>query len=264
MANAGRNWVGVAAAGAIVLAAGMSSPGRAAQAVEIKVLSANGVKTIVGDLIPRFESTSGAKVTVSFGEAGELRRRILEGDAFDVAFLPAGVLQDLAKQGKIAADTMVDVARTAVGMGVRVGAAKPDTSSTEGFKRSLLAMRSIVITDPATGGVTGVHFASVLQHLGIADEVTPKLKLTRGVLNAEIVARGEADLAIQLAHEIRAVAGVEFVPLPPQFQRSIVFSLGLAVRNGEPQAAKELIAFLSGPAAAPTITAKGMEPAASK
>jgi len=153
------------------------------------------VKTIVGDLVPQFETATGHKVTVSFGEAGELRHRILEGgEAFDLAFLPSAVLGDLATRGKIARDTMVDSARTEVGMGVRAGATKPDTSSTEAFKRSLLAMRSIVITDPATGGVSGVHYASVLQRLGIADEIKPKLRLTRGVLNAEFVGRGEADL----------------------------------------------------------------------
>ena len=190
------------------------------------MFSANGVKTIMGDLAPRFESTTGHKLIVSFGEAGELRHRILEGEAFDLAFLPSAVLGDLAAQGKIARDTMVDTARTEVGMGVRAGAAKPDTSSAEAFKRSLLAAASIVITDPASGGVSGVHFASVLQRLGIADEIKPKLRLTRGVFNAELVARGEAELAVQLAHEIRAVAGVEFVPLPPEFQRSIVFSAG--------------------------------------
>jgi len=241
------------------------TPTLSPKAAEIKVFSANGVKTIMGDLVPQFETATGHKVTVSFGEAGELRHRILEGgEAFDLAFLPSAVLGDLATRGKIARDTMVDSARTEVGMGVRAGATKPDTSSTEAFKRSLLAMRSIVITDPATGGVSGVHYASVLQRLGIADEIKPKLRLTRGVLNAEFVGRGEADLAIQLAHEIHAVAGVEFVPLPPEFQRSIVFSVGVAAGSSDPGAAKKLVDFLSGPAAAATIKAKGLEPDAGK
>lgn len=237
----------------------MALAGRAAETAEIRVFGANGVKTIMGKLGPWFEDATGHQLIVSFGEAGELRHRILDGEGFDLAFLPSATLGDLATQGKILADSMVDVARTAVGLAVRAGAAKPDTSSAAGFKRSLLAISSVVITDPASGGVSGVHFAGVLQRLGIANEIKPRLRLTRGVFNAELVARGEAALAVQLAHEIRAVAGAEFVPLPAEFQRSIVFSVGMATGAGERGRAKELIAFLSGPAAAAMIAASGME-----
>ena len=160
--------------------------------------------------------------------------------------------------------TTVDVARTDVGMAVRAGAAKPDTSSAGAFRKSLLAARTIVITDPASGGVSGVHFASVLQQLGIADDVKAKLKLTRGVLNAELIARGEADLAVQLAHEIRAVSGVEFVALPAEFRCGIVFSVGLGAAAGDAGAARALSGFLSGPAGAAAVRARGMEPAAAK
>src|SRR5207237_7906123 len=100
-------------------------------------------------------------------------------------------------------------------------------SSAEAFKRSLLAAATIVITDPASGGVSGVHFASVLKRLGIADALEPRLRLTQDVLNAEVVARGEAEMAVQLSHEIRSVAGVDFVPLPLEFQRSVVFAAGI-------------------------------------
>jgi molybdate transport system substrate-binding protein len=242
----------------------MALAGRSAQAAEIRVFTANGVKAIMADVMPRFESTTGHKLIVTQGEAGVLRRRIVEGEGFDVAFLPAQSLRDLATLNKVAANSMVDIAHTDVGMAVREGATKPDTSSAEAFKRSLLAAATIVITDPASGGVSGVHFASVLQRLGIADAIEPRLRLTRDVINAELVARGEAEMAVQLSHEIRSVAGVEFVALPLEFQRSVVFSAGLA--GGTPgsaevhAAAKELIAFLVGPAAAPMIVARGMVP----
>ncbi len=250
----------------IIAALTMAFLGRAADAAEIRVLSANGVKTIMADLAPRFEKTTGHTLNVSFGEAGELRHRILDGEGFDLAFLPAQTLRDLAALGKIAAASMVDIALTDVAMAVRAGAEKPDTSSADAFKRSLLAATSIAITDPASGGVSGVHFASVLQRLGIAEAVEPKLRLTNGVLNAELVARGEVEMAVQLAHEIRGVAGVDFVPLPPEFQLRIVFSAGLAAPESAEarKAAGELIAFLSGRDAAPIITARGMEPAAGK
>ena len=231
------------------------------EAAEIRVFSANGVKAIMADVVPRFESMTGHKLIVTRGEAGVLRRRILEGDGFDVAFLPAQALRDLATLNKVAANSMVDIAHTDVGMAVRAGATKPDTSSADAFKRSLLAAATIVITDPASGGVSGVHFVSVLKRLGIADALEPRLRLTQDVLNAEVVARGEAEMAVQLSHEIRSVAGVDFVPLPLEFQRSVVFAAGIAVvAPAEVQAAaKELIAFLSGPVAAPMIVAHGME-----
>jgi len=247
---------------AIIAVLTMALAGRGAAAAEIKVFSANGVKTIIGDLVPRFENTTGHNLTVVFGEAGEVRHRILGDDSFDLAVLPTATLGELAKQRKITADSIVDVARTDVGMAVRTGAAKPDTRSADAFKRSLLETSSIVITDPASGGVSGVHFASVLQRLGIAKEIQPKLRLTRGVFNAELVANGDAELAVQLAHEIRAVAGAEFVALPAGFQRSIVFSAGIAAGAHERPAAREFIEFLVGPSATPMITARGMEPAA--
>jgi molybdate transport system substrate-binding protein len=253
------------AAGFLIISAlTMALAGRAAEAAEIQVFSANGVKAVMADLVPRFESITSHKLIVTYGEAGELRRRILEGGVFDLAFLPAQTLRDMATLGKVAAGSMVDIASSDVAMAVRAGADKPDTSSADAFKRWLLGAATIVITDPASGGVSGVHFASVLQRLGIADQIEPKLRLTKGVLNAELVARGEAELAVQLAHEIRGVEGVEFVPLPPEFQRSIVFAAGIPAAAKERAGAKELIAFLSGPAAAQMIAARGMEPAAGK
>ena len=251
----------------IISALTMTLAGRTADAAEIRVFSANGVKTIMADLGPRFEKATGHTLNVSFGEAGELRHRILDGEGFDLAFLPAQTLRDLATLGKIAAGSMVDIALSEVGMAVRAGAEKPDTSSADAFKRSLLSAASIAITDPASGGVSGVHFAGVLKRLGIAEVVEPRLRLTKGVLNAELVARGEAEMAVQLAHEIRSVAGVDFVALPPEFRLSIVFSAGLAAVH-EPaearEAASELITFLSARGAVPTITARGMEPASGK
>ncbi len=149
---------------------------------------------------------------------GELRRRILEGAGFDVAFLPAETMRSLATLGKVVAGSMVDIARSDIGMAVREGAEKPDTSSAEAFKRSLLAAATIAITDPASSGVTSAYFLDVLKRLGIADKIEPKLRLTKDASNAELVARGEAEMAVEtFAHEIRSVAGVEFVPFPPDF-----------------------------------------------
>jgi molybdate transport system substrate-binding protein len=197
---------------------------------------------------------------VQFGEAGELRERIVSGEAFDLALLPAATLAELARLGRIDPGSLVEIARTEVGIGVPAGAATPDTGSAEGLRRALLAARRIVITDPDSGGVSGVHVAGVLRTLGIADAVAPRLILTRGALNAAYVARGEADLAVQLAHEIHAVAGVDFVPMPQEFARTITFSAGLSPAAS--RGATDLLGFLSGHDAARIVTARGMQPAA--
>lgn len=231
-----------------------------ASAAEIKVLSANGAKAIMVDLALSFEGSTGNKVTFSFGEAGEIKTHIQNGESFDVSALPLTVLEDLAKQNKIVADSMVNIARSSFGMGVRSGAPKPDINSVDGFRRSLLAAKSIVMTDPATGGVSGVHFSSVLQRLGIADEMKAKLKLNKGSYNAEFVARGEADIAVQAAHEIRCVPGIDFVPFPVEFQRTVIFAAGIGANAKETEASRAFIQFISGPAAAPVLKAKCMEP----
>ena len=229
----------------------------------LRVFSANGVKTVMGDLAPRFAEATGCRLAVSFGEAGEVRELILAGEAFELALLPATTLADLVRtrQDRVAT-SIVAIAVTEVGMAVRTGVARPNIGSADTFRDWLLGMRSIVITDPESGGVSGVHFAEVLRRLGIADKLAPGLRLTRGVLNAALVARDEADLAVQLAHEIHAVAGVDFVPMPPEFARTITFSAG--IRPAASEAARELIGFLSGQEAAPIIAAAGMQPAAGR
>src|SRR3954452_23723811 len=114
----------------------------------IHVLSANGIKAVVGDLAPRFPQATGIRLAVQFGEAGELRERILAGEAFDLALLPAATLAELGRLGRIDPASVVEIARTEIGIGVPAGAGKPDTASAEGLRRLLLAARAIVITDP--------------------------------------------------------------------------------------------------------------------
>jgi len=201
---------------------------------------------------------------MSFGEAGDLRKRIQDGEMVDVIVLPRVVLDQLLAQGKIVPGTTVDLGQSGMGLGVRTDAPKPDIGSAEGLKRALLAAKSIAITDPATGGVSGVHIAEVFQRLGIAEEIKPKLKLNRGGPTAAFVARGEADMAIQLAHEIRAVPGIDFIPLPPEFQKTFVFSAGLGPNAKESVPAKALLQFLSGRESMAVIRAKGMDPVAAK
>ena len=235
-----------------------------ADAADVKVICANGMRDTMRDLREQLERETGQKVTMTFGEAGNLRRGLQTGDVGDVIILPRTVMDQALADGKIAPETTVDLARTEIGVGVPASAAKPDMSSADGLKRALLAAKVIVITDPATGGVSGVHMADVFQRLGLAEQINPKLKLNKGGYNAEFVAKGEADMAFQLAHEVRAVPGIEFIPLPAEFQRVFVFSAALGAEAKDSAAAKAVMQFLSGPAGAGAIRARRLEPLAGK
>jgi molybdate transport system substrate-binding protein len=241
----------IACAAVLLLATGVG-----VDAAEITVLSANGAKLILEALTPQFERATGNRLAISYGEAGILRKRILDGEAFDVAFLPAGWDEVRAKL----TGEPVAIAHTDFGMAVLANAPKPDTSSNDAVKRVLLAASTIVYTDPKTGGISGVLFARMIERLGIADEVNKKSKLVAGVLNASLVVKGEADLAVQLANEILAVPGAQFVPVPPEFHASVTFSGAIAAGATDPAPGKALLQFLTAPDAAPAIRSKGYEP----
>jgi molybdate transport system substrate-binding protein len=251
-----------ALAAALTLAVSFTS--NAVNAAEIKILCASGMREVVSELQPQLARVTGRQVSVSVGEAGDLSKRIQGGEVADVAVLPRMTLDRVLAEGNIVPGTIIDVAQSSMGIGVRKDGPKPDIGSADKFKQTLLAAKTIVITDPASGGAAGVYIDEVFRRLGIVDELTPKLKLTRGQRNAEFVARGEADIAVQLANEIRIVPGVEFIPLPLEFERTIVFSAGLGSNAREPNAAKMILQFLAGPEALAVVQAKGMDRAPSK
>ena len=236
-----------------------------AAAAEIKVLSAVAMRPALDDLAPQFERMTGHKLTISYAVAGELRKRIEGGESGDMTILPRPWFEPLLTQGKITAGSQMTLARSTVGVSVRAGAAKPDISSVEAVRRSLRAAKSIVYGDPAKGGASGVHFVRVLEKLGIVEEMKPKTILVPLAGAAEVVARGEAEIAVSQTIDLIRVAGADYVgPLPPELQNTtdFVFSAGVLANAKEPDAAKALIKFLSGPEAAQVIKAKGMEPGA--
>jgi molybdate transport system substrate-binding protein len=249
---------------AIACAAIISFSISMARAADLKILCASGMREVVSDLGPRIERTTGHRVTVNFGEAGDLRKRLQGGEIADVVVLPRVVIDQVLSDGNVVDGTIVNLAQSSMGIGVRADTPRPDISSADGLKRTLLAAKSIAVTDPASGGVAGVYIADVFQRLGIAEQLQPKLKLTRGQRNAEFVAKGEVEIAIQLSNEIRIVPGIEFIPLPAEFARTFVFSAGLGSKTREIDASKAVLQFLSGPEAITVIRAKGMDQAASK
>lgn len=229
-----------------------------AYAAEVKVLSTIGVRAVLQELGPRFESATGHKLAVSYDVANALKRRIDAGESFDVAILTVPVMDELIKHHKIAADSRVVIARGGMGLAVRAGAAKSDISSPEAFKRTLLESKSI--TYPKEG-LTGIHVAKVLELLGITAAMAPKSTLTGAGSPAELVARGEVEIAAHIIPELLAVKGVDLLgPLPAELQTYIVLPAGISVSAAELQAARELLRFLTGPEAVRLIRAKGYEP----
>src|SRR5438094_2086430 len=223
------------------------SGGATGQAAEVKVLTAAAVRSIVTELAKAYETETGNTVMLTFGTVGVVRQK-LASDPADVVIMSDTALDDAIARGGVAADSRTDIARTGMGIAVRAGAPKPDISTPEAFKQTLLAAKSIVYVDPAQGATSGIHFASVLQRLGIAEAVKAKTKLVPGGYPAELVAKGEAELVAHQISEILPVKGVTLVgPLPKDLQKITTYSAGLAARSAVPEAARALIAFMARP-----------------
>jgi molybdate transport system substrate-binding protein len=231
-----------------------------AGADELKVLSAGAVRAIVTELAQAFQQETGHTVTLSFGTVGVTRGKLASAEPVDVVIMTDVAIDDVARQGAVVAGSRADLARTGMGLGVREGAPKPDIATSESFKQTLLSARSIVYVDPKQGATSGIHFASVLDRLGIADAVKGKTQLVPGGYPAEKVATGEAEVVVHQISEIVPVKGVVLVgPLPPDLQKVTVYSAGLATRSAAPQTARAFIAFLTRPAFKAKFAAAGLD-----
>jgi molybdate transport system substrate-binding protein len=228
---------------------------------ELKVLTSVALTSVLDDLASMLEKTTGTRLSIDYNLIAAQRKRILEGESADVIILSRGVMDELQKQDKLLASSLVNVAGTPVSVAARAGAPKPDITTVDAFKQTLLNARSIVYADPAKGGASGVYFARVLDRLGIAEQMKAKTILVPGAQAAEVVAKGEAELGVGQGSEIVPVAGAQLVgPLPGEFASMTVFTAGIGGGSKAPDAAKELIKFLTGPEAAARFKAKGFEP----
>jgi len=233
--------------------------GIAAQAAEVKVLSAVAMRAVMNELSPQFERATGHKLVFQFDVIGVLKRQIDAGEAFDVALLTTPVMGDLVKEGKIVDGTRADIARSGISVLVRPGAPKPDISSTEAFKRALLNATAIsYVKDTPTAS----HLARLMERLGIAEQMTPKTKLKEGAGGAaQALAAGEAEFGFMPAAAFEPVPGVELLgPLPSELQNYIGYTAGVGATAKEGEVGKALITFLKTPAAVLVLKAKGWEP----
>lgn len=228
-----------------------------ATAAEIKLMCPAPMRTTIVDLVAQFERTSLHKVAVVHTPSRMIVERIQAGEAFDISILTAEATEGLIKQGKVT--RRVDIARSSIGLGVRAGTPKPDVSSAEAVKRTLLATKSFARNE---GAESGKHILAVFDRLGIAEAMKSKTKampVGTGYV-AELVARGEAELAAQQMPELKAVPGIDAVPLPPDLQLVIVFSAGLSTAPTAPEAVNALLTFLASSEAAVVLKAKGLDP----
>jgi molybdate transport system substrate-binding protein len=174
-------------------------------------------------------------------------------------------IDGLVKNGKAAADNVTALASAGISVAIRQGAPKPDISSPDALKRTLLAAKSISYVDPATGGASGIHFAKVLDRLGIAHEMQSKTVFPNPNTPAEVgalVANGEAEIGMHIIVELISVAGIDIVgPLPGDLQNTIVFAAAVMASAKDAEAAKALVDFLCTPEAVAVTKAKGLEPA---
>jgi molybdate transport system substrate-binding protein len=242
----------------VVFALGVVPP--AAHAAEVKVLSAGAMKEVVLSAVPDFEKATGHKVAVANDTAGGLSRRILGGEAFDVAVITPAAIDDLISKGKLAAESRVNLAQVGIGVMVKAGAPKPDVSTVDAFKRALLEAKSVAYIDPASGGSSGIYLAGLFDKLGVADQIKPKAKLKQGGYVGELIVSGEAELGIHQISEIVPVKGVTLVaPLPKEIQNTTIYAAGVAANATDAEAARTFIKTLQSPGATEVLSAKGME-----
>ena len=230
----------------------------AVHAAEIRVLSTQATEQVYRELVPQFEKASGHKVTTVFTGTLDANKRLAAGETYDLLIMSAPSIEQHIKAGKVVAASRVDLAKSGVGVGVKAGAPKPDISTTEALKRTLLAAKSIGYST----GPSGIYMTGVFQRMGIADEIKPRLKQTpTGVFVGSIIANGEAEIGFQQVSELSHFAGVDYVgPLPAQIQQFTIFSSGIIAGAKEADAARALVNFITAPAAAAVFKKIGMEP----
>jgi molybdate transport system substrate-binding protein len=244
-----------ALATAIAAASLMSSP-ESAVATEIKVIATTGVRAMLRALAPQFESVTGHKLVMDFANFATLKRRIEAREAFDIVIPSPDLIDELVKQGKVAADTR-GLCRIGLGVGVRKGGPKPDISTPEQFRRFLLDTKAV---GHSKEGQSGAHFLEVLSRLGITEEMLPKLRAFGPGGQSMALEKGEVDAVVTGAGPIMEMSMADYLGgLPPSLQSYVNVSIGVSVASDQPEAARAFVRFLTSPAVGPTFKANGVE-----
>jgi molybdate transport system substrate-binding protein len=228
------------------------------QAADVKVLASTGVRDVVVALAADFERSTGNKVVGSWAGTVDVLKRLQGGEVVDLVILSGPDIDSLIAQGKIVPGSRTPLLRSEVGVCVKSGAPRPDISTPDAVKRTLLAAKSIGYSS----GPSGVYLVGMFQRMGIADEMKAKSTVPApGVAVGDLVARGEVELGFHQVSELLPVAGIDFLgPLPAPIQGTTVFTGGIQTGAPQPDAARALVRFIASPEAVPVIRKKGMEP----
>lgn len=233
-----------------------------ANSAEIRVLAALGIKEVIDDLRPKFEHATKHRLLVTFDTMGGAVKRVQAGENADIIIIPHQGIDSLIKSGKATAGSVTVIARSGIAVAIRKGAPKPDISTPDTLRRTLLSAESITYSDPALGGASAIHFVKVLDRLGIANEMKRKTILSKaGTETAELVVIGKAELGVNQLQVLIAVAGIDIAgPLPGDLQATTVFSAVATSNAKNVEVIKAFITYLRTTEAAAVIKIRGMEP----
>src|SRR6476469_6364986 len=240
----------------------------AVSAAEVRVMISAGFFGVYSELGPAFERATGHKLVTtrgpSMGDSPEaIPTRLARGETADVVICDGEANDKLAQRGLVRAGTKVELAKSQIGMVVREGAAKPDISTVEGFKKTLLAAKSIAYSDSGSGTYLSTK---LFAQLGVADQIAGRSRKIRGPPSGEpvaaVVARGESEIGFQQVSELIHVKGITYAgTIPAELQPGFSFAGSVSAKAEHPEAAAALLKFLSSPEAAPVITKAGLAPA---
>ncbi|WP_345811266.1 substrate-binding domain-containing protein [Paraburkholderia sp. PREW-6R] len=239
----------------------------AAQAVDLHVMNSGGFTAAYKLLAPKYEASSGNTLEIAYGPsmgnaAEAIPKRLERNEPADVVIMVGYALDKLIAEGKVRPDSRVELADSRIGMVVRAGAPKPDISSVDAFKKTLLDARSVAYSDSASG----VYIQNELfKRMGIEAQLKPKATMIPKIPVASVVAKGDYQLGFQQVSELLPVAGVDFVGKIPEPLQSVTrYAAGIPVASQHPQEARQLLQFLASPAAAADIAGTGLDPLNSK
>jgi molybdate transport system substrate-binding protein len=233
-------------------------PTASAQAAELQVLAGGAMTAPIQEIAAKFESATGHKLVFRFGTTPELIKLATTGGPFDVGVVPREVFKDAAAQAQFAAGPTTDIARVGLGVAVRSGRPKPDISTPDALRQTLLKAQSIAsIPDSAAGS----QVLRVFERLGIGEAMKAKMKPQAAPSRlVQAIASGDAELGVFLLNVLTA-PGLDLVgPFPAEVQQEVVFTAAVAANTREAEAAKAFITYLTTPAATMVIKAKGMNP----
>jgi len=224
-------------------------------AAEIKLMATGAMRSAFEELVPQFERATGHRVTTALGVIIPLKRRIDAGESFDIVILSPTLIDDLIKARKVAADTRAEFARTGLGIGVPKGAVKPDVTSVDALKRTFLNAKSLGYEAESQ---PGIQLLEVLERLGIAQEMRPKLKTLTNP--PEALAKREVEMHVSSVAALLGNPAADFAgSFPREVQRYVDFTAGVSATTKEPDATKALLRFLMSPEAMPVFKSKGFE-----